>query len=66
MAYLNDRIPHTDHVLSEIFDEREEAPLCVEPRVCAQFFVIGLEALDYPRNPELVIALGAIKGTYPM
>ena len=58
---MNDGVSHADHVLGEVLDEGEEAPLGVEPRVRAQLLVVRLEGLDHPRDAELVVSLGAIE-----
>ena len=63
VPYLNDRVPHTNHVLGQVLYEREETPLCVEPGVRTQLLVIRLQGLDDPRDAELVVALGAVEGS---
>ena len=60
-TYLNDRVSDADHVFGQILDEGEETPFGVEPGVGPQLLVVRLQGLDDTRNPELVVALGAVQ-----
>ena len=61
-ALLHHRVPHADHVLGQVFNQRQKATLGVKPSVGAQFFVVRFQGFDDPRNAEFVVAFGAIQG----
>ena len=50
-----------EHVLRQRLDQRHQAPLGVEPGVRAELSVEGLETLNNPADPEVIVALGAVK-----
>ena len=60
-VYLNHRVSDANHVLCQVLDEGEEAPLGVEPRIRAQLLVVRLQRFDHPGDAELVVALGAVQ-----
>ena len=57
----DDGVPHADHMLGQVLHQAEEAALGVEPGVCAQLLVVGLQRLDHPADAELIVALGAVQ-----
>lgn len=60
-ALLEDAILDDDHLTSERLEHRQEAPLCVEPRIRAELLRKGIETLDHPTDAELVVALAAVE-----
>jgi len=48
-------------VLGEVLDEREEAPLGVEPGVRLDLLVVRLQGLNDAADAELEVALGAVE-----
>ena len=55
-------VPQRHHVLGEVLEEGEEAPLGVEPRFHAQLALVRLEGLDDAGDAEVEVGLGAVEG----
>ncbi len=60
-AFMQHAVSQHDHVLGHVLYQRQEATLGVEPRVCPKLLLVRLQALDDTRDPELIVALGAVE-----
>lgn len=60
-ALLQRGILQDHQLLRQLLQERQEAPLRVEPGVGAELLVVRFQALHHSRDAELVIALGAVQ-----
>lgn len=61
---LYNGVSHDNYLFGQVFEKREETALRVKPGIGAQFLVVRLEALDDPRDAELVVPFGAVQCSY--
>lgn len=59
----NKGVLQKNEMLGHVLKERQKAALGVEPSVCAQLLLVGLQALHDTRDAELIVSFGTVQCT---
>lgn len=59
--FVEARVRQDQHVLRHGLNQRQKTAFGVEPRICAQLLLEGLEGLDNATHAKVVVALGAVQ-----
>ena len=62
-TFLDYGIPHTNHMLGQIFNQWQKTTFGIKPSICTQLFVVRFQRFDYSWNSKFIIALGTIQGS---
>ena len=62
-TFLDYGIPHTNHMLGQIFNQWQKTTFGIKPSICTQLFVVRFQRFDHSWNSKFIISLGTIQGS---